>query len=756
MNKTQQKAWQFKPSLETTDDPLLECLALLCKIHERPTSHQALTAGLPLVGNKLTPELFKRAAARVGLSARILKRDLNAIKTEELPAVLFLENAQACILTKTEGNQFAEIIQPTTGEGHTKVPFATLEKDYIGYAIFVKPLYHFGEEGAEAATKPRTAKHWFWGIMFKAMPAYSEVLIASFLINLFTIASPLFIMNVYDRVVPNNAIETLWVLAIGVIIVFAFDFVIRTLRTFFIESVGKKIDQQITKQTFSQIMDLQMGSRPTTTGSLVNSVQAFDFFREFITSATISLLVDLPFVLLFILVIAMLGGTVALVPLIIIPIVLAVSFLVQMSFQQLIEKSHQLTAEKQALLIESISGIETVKCMRAEGIMQRRWEGTMNMLAKLGIKIRSLASLGVNASIYAQHMSIIGVVIVGVYRISKGNMTMGALVACVILTGRALAPVSQLAVLLTRYKQAKNSLNSLNKIMELPVERPAGKQFLHRPELKGSIEFKDVNFTYPNQAIASIHDTSFRITPGEHVGIIGSTGSGKSTIMKLILKLYTAESGNILIDGTEIAQIDPAELRYHIGYIPQDVILFNGSLRNNIVIGAPHADDTAVLTAIKLSGADTFISKHPDGLDLKIYERGQNLSGGQKQTIAIARALLQNPPILLFDEPCNGMDENATMRFIERLRMITTNKTIILVTHKQSLLGLVNRLLVVDSGHVVVDGPKQQILDQLTKPKQSKKTPTQNKVKPNEKKPKQNDKKPKQSQKKVKANENKA
>ncbi len=707
--------WKFSFESKAPYDPLLGCLLVLSKLNNKPTSAQALTSGLPLVNHRLTPELFKRAAARVGLSAQIINRQLSEITSQQLPVVLFLNDTQACILSDLGEDGIARIIQPETGEGCIEIALEELAKNYIGYAIFVKPTYHFDESNEEKG-RVKT-RHWFWNVIKRALPIYGEVLIASFLINVFTIASPLFVMNVYDRVVPNAAIGTLWVLAIGVIVVFAFDFIMRNLRAYFIDAAGKKIDVQMSGNTFEQLMGLQMDFRPNSVGSLTNTVHSFEFFREFITSATVSLLVDIPFAFLFIAVIAMLGGSIALVPLIMIPVMLLVSFLVQVPLSNLVQRSHQYTAEKQAVLIESLAGVETIKGMRAEGLMQHKWETLIKSLAKLGVKLRALANLSTNFSIYAQHMTVVGVVIVGVYKISAGDLTVGALIACVILAGRTLSPISQAAVLMTRYKQSKTSLGSLDNIMKMPVERPYDKVFLHRPKLKGSIEFKNVDFSYPNQVIPALNKVSFSIKPGERIGVIGRTGSGKSTIEKLMLKLYQASSGTILVDNTEIQQLDPAELRYHIGYIPQDVVLFHGTIRDNIVIGAPYVDDTAVMHAAQLSGVDTFVSQHPEGFDRQIYERGQNLSGGQRQAIAIARALLLDPPILIFDEPFNSIDDTTISYFFGHLNQYLMNKTLILVTHKASLLGLVNRLIVIEGGKIIIDGPKQEILGKLSKTK---------------------------------------
>lgn len=694
-------------------DYLLNSLLVLAKLNNRPISVESLTAGLPISNQKLTGESFIKAAARAGLRANIVKAKLIDIIKKRQQAVLLLQKGEAYIFTGIDDKGNPKIIDPKKGDKEQTITLQDLAKLYINYAIMIEPGYKLGEATEAGPQELPKKKIWLWRVVKKAMPLYVEILVASLLINLFTIASPLFVMNVYDRVVPNNAIQTLWVLAIGVIIVFGFDFILRNLRAYFIEYAGKKIDTAISGDSFEQLLGLQMAARPASTGSLTNTVHSFDFFRDFMTSASVSLLVDIPFALLFIIVIALLGGTIALVPIIIIPIVLIINLLVQRSFNDLAAQTYQYAAEKHNVLIESLAGVETVKSMRAEGLMQTKWEYINQVLAKLGVRMRTLANIGINSSIYAQHMAVIAVVIVGVYKIAAGDLTIGALIACVILAGRALAPISQAAILLTKYRQSQTSLNSMDNVMQMPVERPHDKNFLHLPKVKGSIEFNNVSFSYPNQLVNALENISFKIKPGEWVGIVGRTGSGKSTLEKLILKLYQPTSGSILIDGTEMQQLDPAELRYHIGYVPQDVVLFNGTIRDNIAIGSPQADDVAIMRAAKLSGVSSFVSNHPEGLERRVAERGNNLSGGQRQAIAIARALLLNPSILVFDEPSHSLDERLVRNFIARFQELFTNKTIVMITHSSSLLSLMKRVVVMDQGKIILDGSKDEVLQKL-------------------------------------------
>lgn len=700
--------------LTSSFDPLLNCLLILAKLQNRATSKQAVTAGLPLVAGKLTPTLLVRAAKRIGFDAKLVKIKLRDIGAHQLPVVLFLKNGQACVMSKfNEDDATVQLIGSETENSYKEIALAELDKEYEGFVCLIVPQYNFDLETVKIAAADSKEQHWFWSVMRRAVPTYSEILVASLLLNLFALASPLFVMNVYDRVVPNGATATLWVLTFGVLLVFSFDFIMRNLRAVFIDAVGKKIDTQISRNTFEQLMNLQMETRPASVGVLSNAVHLFEFFREFITSASVSLLIDIPFALIFVVVIALLGGVIVFVPLVFIPLILVASFMMQSSFSELVTKSQQYTAEKQQILFESLSGIEAVKSMRAEGLMQRRWETIVGALAKLSVKMRAVANIGVNASVFLQQLSVVFVVVVGVYKITDGTITLGALIACVILVGRTLAPVAQLANLLTKYKQARASLATLDMIMHLPVERAASQRFLHMETIRGNLEFKNVTFNYPKQKTPVISDVSFKINAGERVGIIGRTGSGKSTLERLMLKLYNATSGNILVDGIEIQQLDPAELRHYIGYLPQEAALFHGTIRDNIVMGAPYVDDAAVMRAAKLSGVDIFVQQSPEGFSTVIFERGQNLSGGQRQSIALARALLFDPPILIFDEPCNSVDDITLFHFLHNLKEHVKNKTLILITHKAALLELVDRLLVVDGGRIVADGAKKDVIAKL-------------------------------------------
>lgn len=711
-NENKKQTWTLPKEALLPDDPLANCLVLLTRLQHRPFSLQSLTAGLPLESSRLTPELFVRAAARADISARVVKRALDQISSLTLPAVLLLKDGQACLLIEKIDNKRAKIIIPEADAGEEEILIEQLSELYTGFTIFVKPSFQF-DKRSDMSFIPKF-KHWFWDTIKMSWPIYSEVLIASLLINLFALALPLFIMNVYDRVVPNNTFQTLWVLAIGVSIIYVFDFVMRGLRGYYIDIAGKKIDVILSASIFEKVMAIRMEARPPSVGSFASNLQEFEAFREFITSATITTVVDLPFVILFLVLIWWIGGAVAVPPLLAVPLILVISFMLQRPLAAVINETFRTSSQRQAILIESLTGLETVKAIGAEGPMQQRWEQIIGYLGKLSLKSRMLSAANVNAATFLQQIATIAVVIVGVYLISDKQMTVGALVACTLLTGRAMAPLSQVAGLLTRYHHARAALGGINRMMALPVEREPGKSFVRRSSFQGAIALKDVSFSYPNQPVAALQNISFRVEAGERVGIIGPIGSGKTTIEKLILGLYQPTSGAVWVDGVDLQQIDPADLRKNIAYVSQDPVLFYGTLRDNIVFGAPYVDDQAMLKAAEIAGVTEFANRHPLGFDMPVGERGEGLSGGQRQTIAMARALLLDPPLIVLDEPSNSLDNRSEENLKEQLSQHLDGKTLILVTHRASMLTLVNRLLLVDGGRIIADGPKEQVLEALS------------------------------------------
>ena len=601
---------------------------------------------------------------------------------------------------------------PETGGGVVELKPGQLENDYDGYVIYARPEYR-GRE-TDDAERAAAGGRWLWSTLLENWWIYGQVAIGAVLINVFALVTPLFIMTVYDRVVPNNALETLWVLAIGAAVVLGFDFVVKLLRGYYIDIAGKRADVILASRLFDRVLDLQMAARPRSAGGLANTLREFETVRDFLTSASLAAIVDLPFIGFFLVVIWLIAGPIVIIPGLAVPLVLIVGLFIQIPLTKIVRESFGESQAKHGVLFETLGGLETIKSIGAEGRMRHKWETFVGLSAQSSVKVRFLSLIALNFSALVQQAASVGMVVFGVLLISAGELTVGALIAVVILNGRTVGALAQIAQLMVRFNQARTSYRALTDIMKLPVERPADRTFLHRPNLEGAIKFHEVNFTYPGSPMPALKNISFDIKAGERVGIIGRVGSGKSTIHKLMLGLFQPDSGAIQVDGTDLRQIDPADLRRNIGCVPQDVVLFGGTVRENIVISAPFHHDEALHRASVIAGVDDFIAHHPMGYDLKVGERGDGLSGGQRQSIAIARALLQDPPILLFDEPTSSMDSAAEVTLKQRLGEILPGRTLILVTHRASLLSMVDRLIVLDAGQTVADGPKQAVLDALT------------------------------------------
>ena len=705
---TPEADWRVAASAMAHDDPLLACLLALARLHERTISAAAVLAGLPLVDGRLTPELFVRAARRFGLDAALSRRPLDQVGAGMLPVVLLLDGRDACVLTRIEGDS-AHLILPQ--EGAVEMPLALLQQRHAGFVILARPMVSADARG-DASAPPARAQ-WLRDAVLPLWPLYGEVLAASLMINLFALCMPLYSMNVYDRVVPNQAEATLWALSAGVAIVLVFDFGMRMLRGYFIDIAGRRIDLQLSSQVFQRVLDLKMAARPQSAGAFANNLQEFESVRDFATSATMAALVDLPFVALFLAAMFWVGGSLGWIPVLAIPVIVGVGLLLQLPLARLVATSSRLGAQRQAVLVESLVGLEAIKAAGAQGMLQRRWEALIGQLARTGLRARLLSACAVNFAQFAQQAAYLLVIVFGALGIAQDRLTLGGLIACTILAGRALAPWSQLATLLTRYHQARNALHVTGKVMALPVEHEAGRQFLQRGAIRGEIELRNVRFAYPGQQAEALAGVSLRIAAGERVAIIGRIGSGKTTVEKLVMGLYAPDAGAVLVDGTDVRQLDPALLRRQIGHVPQDINLFYGSIRDNIVLGESGVDDEAMLRAAAIGGVADFVAASAEGYDQQVGERGVNLSGGQRQAIAIARAELLAPPILLLDEPSSAMDARSEQLFKERLGAQLAGRTLVLVSHRGSLLSLVDRVLVMDQGRLVADGPRDAVLAAL-------------------------------------------
>ena len=693
------------------EDALAGCLSFLSKLYGHGYSEMQLRAGIPLEDGRLSLAGMVQSAERIGMEARPERCRLNKIPRLALPAILLLKDGRACVLLRFTAANTVEVHDPRGGQSTSLQPLADVEKDYAGELVYVRPQFRFDSRSEVISVEP--SKSWFWGTLWQNWWIYGHAVLATIVVNMLAIASPIFVMTVYDRVVPNDAIETLWVLAIGITGVAVFDFCLRTLRGYLIDVSGKRMDVNLGVRLFDHVVRLRMDSRNASAGSLASIMREFDFLREFLSSATVTAIGDLPFIFLFIAVIWLIGGPVAYVPMVAVPVVLLVSIIIQIPLHKVTQESMRDTTQKNAHLFEVLHGIETIKAIRAESWAQRIWEDLVGLTAVSSMKMKMLSQVGTHVTMVAQLMVTVGIIAVGVHVLKEGEMTQGALVACVLLSSRVMAPLAQVAGVLVRYEQTKTAFNALQGIMQSPIERPSDKKLIHKPYLQGGIELKEVQFTYPNQETNALHGVSFTVKPGERVAIIGRVGSGKSTVLKLLQNLYEPAQGFVRVDDLDTRQIELSDLRRQVGYVPQETVLFHGSVRDNLVQGAPHATDDQVLRAAHIAGLDEMIKTSPKGLDHEVGEHGTLLSGGQRQMIVLARALVLDPPILLMDEPTSHMDNFAERQFIARMREWSKGRTMVLVTHRASLLALVDRLIVMDRGQVVADGPKEEVLNAL-------------------------------------------
>lgn len=696
-------------------DPLLDCLIEACRIHGHAATRASLTAGLPLPpGTGLGLDLIERAGARAGMATRVQRLPLGRIDPAALPLILVLKDRRACLLLGRDAASGAmRVLLPETGQGEVRMPADELQARYTGVLVSVRPQFRFDARAPQVRRRTGGDRHWFWGALLAQRFVYQDVLWAALLVNVFALALPIFTMNVYDRVVPNHAVETLWALSIGMFVVIAADFALRGLRSRFVDEASARVDVRIGGTLMERVLGMKLENRPESVGSFAANLRGFEQVRDVIASGTVTALIDLPFALLFLGVMLWIAPWLALPVVVAFVLIVGIGWVLQSRLHDLSETTWKAAAMRNATLIESLTGIETIKSQGAENLIQSRWERANTFLAATNVRMRALSNGAMHGSAALTQLVTVVIVIVGVYLIAQRELTMGALIAASMLASRALAPAGQIVGLLMQYQGARTALEALEKIMAKPVERPDDARFVQRPALRGEIEFRGVKFAYPGRTDAALDGVSFRIRPGERVALIGRVGSGKSTIQRLIQGLYTPAEGAVLLDGVDVRQLDPADVRRNLGYVSQDVTLFYGTLRENITFGVPQAEDGAIVAAAEIAGMAELVNRHPKGFDMPVGERGESLSGGQRQSVGIARAVLHNAPVLLLDEPTSAMDFSTEAQITQRLAAFTQGKTVVLVTHRTSLLSMIDRVIVVDNGRIVADGPRDRIMDAL-------------------------------------------
>lgn len=691
--------------------PLVICLSIISRLMGKPVSSATLKAGIPQQEGVITAASIVRAADRIGIKAKTVHRDnVKNITKLVMPCILLLRGGNACVLMDYD-KENARVVIPGHGMDEMDMPMEKLEEEYTGYAIFCHRKSKLDNRVKDI--KLIKTKRWFWGVLFKFWPIYKHVIAASIMTNLIIVASPLFVMNVYDRVIPNNAMETLWALAIGIGIAYLFDFILKNLRSYFVDVAGRNADVLIGSRIMQHLMSARLDHMPESAGAVANNVREFESLREFFSSSSLVALIDMPFLILFIGVVYYIGGPIAWPILAAVPIVILFGLLIQMPFQHIIENHYKESTQKNALLFEIVQGLETIKTSMAEGRMQARWENVVGMSAMSNSRAKVFANISVTFSLFITQMVSVAIIIIGVFQIGAGELTVGGLIACNILSGRAMAPLSAVAGLLSRFQQSRMALKSLDMLMEMPSERPEEKETFHYGDMEPSMTLEDVSFSYPGTDKAVLSDVNLHLKPGDKVGIVGRTGAGKSTLGKLCVGLYQPVKGTMKVGNIDLRQMDVANLRRNVGYVSQDSLLFYGTLKDNIAFGLPEADDQSIKIAADIAGVKDFVEDHPAGFGMMVGERGSSLSGGQRQAVSIARAVLPDPDILIMDEPSSNMDNQSEYRLKAKLEPFIKDKTVIVITHRHSMLDLVDRLVIMDKGRIVVDGPKQAVLDGL-------------------------------------------
>jgi len=694
-------------------DPVLDCLTYLAREADRPSSPVLLRAGLALAEDGTLPfHQIEPALEQVGMRAEPVTRRLKGWPTAKCPAVLELSDNRAAVLLDTRDGD-ALVYAPGIAEANW-IKLADLETAYTGRAVVVETDPTREREGERPWDKAKRS-HWFWSEVYKVRKEFWPVLLAALIVNLLAFAMPLFTMNVYDRVIPNKAISTLWVLALGVLLALTFDFVLRVARARLIDEVSRKLDAKLSQKLFEKVMNLPMAERQGSTGAFARRVSEFEQVRDFFASTTVVLAVDVTFLVLFLGLITILAGWLVLVPIAGILLMLVAGLSLQRAMGSAALDAQADSSLQHSVLVESIAGAETLKAARAEGQMLGRWRRYSSMSAATGERMRRLTAIAVNLASVSQQLISVGLLIGGFYRFQAGDMTMGAIIAIIMLSGRSLQPVGQLAFLITRGKQAFATLASLQRMMDAQDERQVAMRSIV-PEIRGGhIELVNVSFRYPQAGRDSLTDLNLKIGPGERIGIIGRVASGKSTLGRVLCGLYPPTEGEMLVDGLDSRQYHPHQLREAFRFVAQDSEVFSGTVRDNLMLGAAKANDEQLIDAVVRSGADIFLSRDAAGFDLPVGERGSRLSGGQRALLVLARALVSPSKMLFLDEPTGSMDTQTELYFIEKLKTaLAPDQSLVVSTHRHNMLSILTRLIVIDGGKILADGPRDEVLKHLS------------------------------------------
>ena len=694
------------------DDPLIACILFVAQHFGQNFQRGALSA---LARDERGFLPFHQAEAALDLcfinNERLRARKISNL-ARDLPVIIRQKDKRCAVLLETQGDQY--LVWEPGADAPVWADEDALEENYAGQAIAVTadPTAIRAEERPWDETSKR---HWFWSEIRRVRRSFYPVLGAALMINLLGFALPLFTMNVYDRVIPNKAVSSLWVLAVGALLAFAIEFALRLARATLLDDLGRELDVKLSEKIFSKVLNMPLADRRGSTGMLARRVSEFESVRDFFASTTIVLLVDVAFLFLFLIMISVLAGWLALIPLSIIVVMGVAGYFLQRQMVQASLDNQADSSIQHSMLVEAIGGTETIKSCAAEGQILGQWRRMVDTSARTQASLRRTGAAAINLATWAQQFSSLALVVGGFYLFDSGKISMGAIIAIVMLAGRSMAPIGQLAFLMTRGRQAWTTMASIQQMIEADDERRMGSSTLNLTIDKGHTVVEGVSFTYPGASAPSLSDINLTIDAGERIAIVGRVASGKSTLGRLLCGLYAPEAGNIFIDGLDSRQYSPIYLRSQFRFVGQDAVLFSGSIKQNMQYCAPSASDADLMATLQSIGADRFMGRDETGLDRGTGERGSQLSGGQRGFLAIARALASPSRLLFLDEPTGAMDTQSERLFINALKdAVPASQTVVIATHREAILQMCDRIIVIDGGRIMADGPRAEILARST------------------------------------------
>ena len=693
---------------------MLVCLAMVAKHLGHPVHVPAMRQGFALDDQgRIPPEAYPDLAQQHGLIAGWSRKPLADIPSYVLPVVVSLVDGRSCVLRSHDGNM-ATVWWAEGGMQDEQVNLQQLQGLAREEVLVVKLQPKRSDQ--TLAPMQGAAFSWFWGTLWRFRHFYVESMVATVVANVLTLASVFFTMNVYDRVVPTQAYASLWTLAIGTAIAIVLEFIMRWLKARLVDLGGKKADLAINATLLREVMGIRLENRPQSVGIFASSMRDFESLRDFFSSASLVVLADMPFVLLFLGMIAMVGGHLVWIPALSMPVLIAQGLWAQKPLMKAMRANMKEAGDKQSVLVESVLNLELLKAHNAESYLQRRWETSNKAGSDSYKEIRSLTNWIMGFTTAVSQLVTVAMVVVGVYMIHANMLTLGGLIASVILAGRAISPLSSVMSLAARYQQAVSSLETLDGLMKRPRDRDIKRTYVTPEHIAGGLEAQALEFGYPGEhAIPVIKRLSLKVEPGQRLALLGRVGSGKSTLLRLMAGLYTPLAGSVRLDGVEMQQIEPAEVRSCMGYVGQDPQLFMGTLRENMVLSEAWISDAKIIEVLKSLNMYDLVASHPRGLDMPITEAGGGLSGGQRQLLSIARMMLRDPQLVFMDEPTANMDQNTEAHVIAVLGEWLKGRTLLMSTHRPQLLEWADLIGVIEAGQCVAIGPKQEMIDKLSR-----------------------------------------